>query len=151
MTGLMVDVYVLRPGRAGLEALVLRRAPGARSPGSWECVHGHVDGDEAPVVAAARELREETGYVPERLYNLSRVEHFYSHRTGRVMVIPAFVAFVGSGDAVLSDEHDLAEWLGLDVARARVSWPRLRRGLEDAERLFAGGDAREVEDVLRVE
>ena len=28
----MIDVYVLRPSRAGAEALVLRRAEGGRSP-----------------------------------------------------------------------------------------------------------------------
>jgi 8-oxo-dGTP pyrophosphatase MutT (NUDIX family) len=150
MTAAMVDVYVLRQGGAGLEVLLLRRAPGRRSPGSWECVHGHVEGDETPVEAAVREVREETGYEPERLYNLSRVEHFYAHRANRVVVIPAFVAFVGAGSPVLSEEHDRAEWLSVEAARDRVAWPRLRRGIKDAVRLFGGGDAGALADVLRV-
>lgn len=148
----LVDVYVLRRGVAGLEALVLRRAAGGRSPGSWECVHGHIDDGEAPVQAARRELREEAGCPAARLYNLSRVEMFYSHRSNTVALIPAFVAFVADGtEPVLSREHDRGEWLPLEAAAERLSWPRLRRGLGDAARLFGAGDAGVLEDVLGTE
>ena len=90
----LVDVYVLRRDGAGLRCLVLRRAPGGRCPGSWETVHGHIEEGEHPADAAARELQEETGLVPERLYNLSRVETFYQHRKDEVALVPVFVAFV---------------------------------------------------------
>src|SRR5205823_4505211 len=67
-----VDVYVLRQAVSGLEILVLRRSAAGRSPGSWETVHGTVEAGETPVAAARRELREETGCEPIRLYNASR-------------------------------------------------------------------------------
>src|SRR5207249_1313151 len=54
-----IDAYLLRPGGSGLEVLVLRRAAGGRSPGSWETVHGHIEPGETPVQAALRELHEE--------------------------------------------------------------------------------------------
>jgi len=147
----MVDVYVLRPGRPGVEALVLRRAAGGRSPGSWECIHGHIDKGETPVQAARRELAEEAGFETPRLYNLSRVEMFYSHRLDFVALIPAFAAVVSpDADFRLSAEHDAGEWLPVPEASARVSWPRLRRGLRDAEALFGPGGAGPLEDVLRV-
>src|SRR5581483_8413638 len=107
-----VDVYVLRGAGAGLEVLVLRRAPGGRSPGSWETVHGTIEPGETPVEAARREVREETGLEPARLYNLSRVELFYRHRADEIALIPAFAAFVEAGrEARPSAEHDRAEWL----------------------------------------
>lgn len=146
-----VDLYVLREAGAGLQALVLRRAVGERCPGSWECVHGSIEAGETPVAAARRELVEETGLVPERLYNLSRVEAFYRHGTDDVALIPVFVAFVGASAAVtLSDEHDLHEWLAPAEALARYSWPRARRSLEDALALVGGGTAGPMEDVLRI-
>ena len=61
------------------------------------------------------------------------------------------LAFVASDLPVrLSPEHDASEWLPLEAARVRVTWPRAARALEDAGRLLAGGTAGTVEDVLRV-
>ena len=148
---MIVDVYVLRMGTGATEALVLRRAPGERCAGTWETVHGHIDEGEAPAAAALRELREETGLTPERLYNVSRVETFYLHARDVVALIPVFCAIVPSGARVaLSGEHDRAEWLAPDEAARRYAWPRERRALADALQLFGTGDAGGVEDVLRV-
>ncbi len=146
-----IDAYVLRPGAGGLEVLVLRRAPGGRSPGSWETVHGHIEPGETPVQAALRELREETGLEPDRLYNLSRVEAFYRHQTNEIVLIPVFVGVVGGRAGVRhSAEHDRAEWLEAPAAAARFSWPRERRALDDVLSILGSGDAGLLEDVLRV-
>lgn len=155
MTGVragLVDLYPLRQGAAGLEALVLRRGPHGRCPGSWEAVHGHVEpGDSSPAGAALRELAEETGLAAERLYHLSRVDAFWVEAGDTVQLVPAFAAFVTSRDPVrLSREHDASEWLPLDAAAARCTWPRSARALADAGRLLAAGHAGTVEDVLRV-
>ena len=147
----VIDAYVLRPGASGLEVLVLRRAPGGRSPGSWETVHGHIEPGETPVQAALRELREETGLEPARLYNLSRVEAFYRHRTNDIVLIPVFAGVMDARAAVRhSAEHDRAEWLTPPDATARFSWPRERRALDDVLSILRSGDAGLLEDVLRV-
>lgn len=147
----LVDVYVIRRPRAELEFLVLRRGQGGRCPGSWEAVHGHIETGETPADAALRELAEETGFSPGRLYNLSRVETFYQHRLDEVALVPVFVAFVDPGaEARVGPEHDRAEWLRPDAARTRFTWPRERRAVDDIVMLLGGGDAGRVEDVLRV-
>ena len=147
----LVDVYVLRMAERGLQCLVLRRAPGGRCPGSWESVHGHIEPAEQPAGAAARELAEETGLVPIRLYNLSRVELFYQHRLDEVALVPVFAAFVAPEAPVrLGQEHDGYEWLTPAAARKRFAWPRERRALDDIETLLGQGSAGPVDDVLRV-
>jgi dATP pyrophosphohydrolase len=147
----LVDVYVLRGVGAALECLLLRRAVGGRCPGSWETVHGHIEGDELPDRAALRELQEETGLVPLKLYNLSRVECFYQHRRDEVALVPVFAALVGAEAPVrVSEEHDRAEWVPWRDAEARFSWPRERRAIIDAVTLLQSGDAGALEDVLRV-
>ena len=146
----LIDVYVLRGRGPAMECLVLRRGPAGRCPGSWETVHGHIETGEAPREAAVRELFEETGLRPERLYNLSRVEAFYLHGTDAVELIPVFAAFVEAAPVRIGPEHEAFEWLPFAEARGRFAWPRERRALEDVEILLSTGDAGAVEDVLRV-
>jgi dihydroneopterin triphosphate diphosphatase len=147
----LVDVYVLRGEDVSLECLVLRRGRGGRCPGSWETVHGHIEAAERPAEAATRELEEETGLTPVRLYNLSRVELFYQHRTDEVALVPVFVAFIAGGATVrLGAEHDGFEWLSLPDAGRRFAWPRERRALDDIVTLLGRGSAGPVDDVLRV-
>ncbi len=147
----IVDVYVLRLGQGAPEVLVLRRAGGGRSPGTWETVHGHIDAGETPVQAALRELKEEAGITPARFYNVSRVESFYLHAPDVLALIPVFCAIVPPlTPVVLSGEHDRGEWLTAEEAARRFTWPRERRALADALQLFGRGDAGPVEDVLRV-
>jgi len=147
----LVDVFVLRGQGATLECLVLRRGTGGRCPGSWETVHGHIEAGETPAEAAMRELAEETGTTPLRLYNLSRVEAFYQHKRDEIALIPVFAAFVAADAPVrVGAEHDRFEWLAVRDAAERFAWPREGRALADVVALLGGGDAGTVEDVLRV-
>lgn len=147
----IVDVYVVREGAGGIEILLLRRGENTRCTGAWEGVHGHIEGTETPVDAALREMSEETGLVPVRLYNLSRVESFYQHRLDEVALVPVFAAFVEADAPVrLSAEHDGFSWLSLGDAAGRFAWPRERRALADLETLLGDGGAGPLEDVLRI-
>ena len=146
-----VDTYALRGAGAQLQVLALRRGHAGRCPGSWETIHGTIEQGETPVEASLRELREETGLVPEKFYNLSRTEAFYQHRTDVLAVIPVFVAFVPSSATVrLSNEHDRAEWMSPADAGTRFAWPRERRAVDDILSIVGGGDAGLLEDVLRI-
>lgn len=146
-----VDTYVLRGVGETLEALVLRRGPGGRCPGSWETVHGTIETGETPVQTSLREMREETGLTPTKLYNVSRVESFYQHRTDEVVFIAVFAAFVPpNAEPRLSREHDAAAWLPTREAIERFAWPRERRAIRDIISLFGKGDGGLLEDVLRV-
>ena len=146
-----MDTYALRGNGDALEVLALRRGTAGRCPGSWETVHGTIEPGETPVQASLRELREETGLVPEKLYNLSRTEAFYQHRSDELALIPVFAAFVAPGATVtLSPEHDRSEWLRVSDAARRFAWPRERRALDDILSIVGGGSAGLLEDVLRV-
>lgn len=147
----LVDAYLLRPAPAGLEALVLRRGPHGRCPGSWEAVHGHIEAGETPAEAAAREILEETGLRPTRFYNLSRVETFYQHGLDEVALVPVFVGLAEAGATVtIGPEHEASAWLPVEDAAERYSWPRERRAILDAAAILRGGNAGPIEDVLRV-
>jgi dihydroneopterin triphosphate diphosphatase len=143
------DVFVLRRRGGEWDALLLERAPGGRCPGAWETVHGRVEPGERPEGAAIREVREETGLPVERLYNIT-VQPFYLHQQSAVMLAVVFAAIVPDRELRLSPEHTRAEWLPIAEAERRFAWPRERANVRDAAELLKGGDAGQVEDVLRV-
>jgi dihydroneopterin triphosphate diphosphatase len=145
----VVDVFVLRRRGGEWDALLLERAPGGRCPGAWETVHGRVEPGERPEGAAIREVREETGLPVERLYNIT-VQPFYLHQQSAVMLAVVFAAIVPDRELRLSPEHTRAEWLPIVEAERRFAWPRERANVRDAAELLKGGDAGQVEDVLRV-
>lgn len=143
----VVDVLVLRRQRRSWRVLLLRRAKSTRSPGSWEIVHGRVEPGETPPEAARRELMEETGLAPLKLYSIT-VNPFYLDQWGSVQLAVVFAAVVGSTRVVLGDEHSDSVWMAVAAAREKLTWPREKEALDHAAWLLRTGDAGVVEDVL---
>lgn len=147
----VVDIYVVRPRRGAWRVLCLRRAPGRSRAGAWEMVTGRIEPGERPGDAARREVREETGLDLHGLWTVG-VESFWLPAADRVHHALLFVGFVDdeATGALTGDEHDAADWLPLEEACTRLTWPWSRRRLRDAHALLQGGDAGPVDDVTRV-
>ncbi len=146
----VVEVYVIRRNGGDWRVLVLQRSPTATRPGSWELVYGKIDAGERPERAAVRELHEETGLEVQALYNVT-VNSFYLHTTQTIQMSIVFAGFVSEDSEItLGDEHQRFEWLSVDEACDRFTWPRAARGLRDVWHLLARGDAGPVEDALRI-
>ncbi len=146
----VVEIYLVQPTDEAWQVLTLQRSSDTIRPLSWETVFGKIDARETAEDAALREVMEETGLVPERLYNVT-VQSFYLHATATVQMAIIFCAFVGVESRVrLSAEHSRFEWLSFEEAAERFTWPRSADALRDIRRLLGRGDAGSVEDVLRV-
>lgn len=145
----VVDVYVINIANGVTRVLVLQRAHNTRCPGAWETVHGNLNETERPEDGAVRELREETGLTPDRLYNVT-VQPFYLHTMGTVQLAIVFAAFVSAAEISLGEEHQQYEWVSPAEAAQRFAWPREREALTQILQLIPGGDAGPVDDVLRV-
>ncbi|MGH7651862.1 MAG: ATPase, T2SS/T4P/T4SS family [Gemmatimonadaceae bacterium] len=146
----VIEIFVIRHNMGDWRVLALQRAADGKRPGSWETVYGKIDAREKPEKAAVRELREETGLEPDSLYNVT-VSSLYLHASNTVQMCITFAAFVADdADVTLSEEHQGFEWLSLDDACDRFTWPREAHALRDAHHLLRKGNAGPVEDVLRV-
>ncbi len=146
----VIELFVIKHNAGDWRVLVLQRAADGKRPNSWETVYGKVDAREKPEKAALRELKEETGLKPQSLYNVT-VSSFYLHPSNTIQMCLTFAAFVApDADVELSEEHQRFEWLTLERACERFTWPREAHALRDAHHLLKTGDAGPVEDVLRV-
>ena len=131
----VIDVYPYRLVEGAPEWLLLRRAPNVAYAGQWRMVGGKIEAGEAAWEAARRELSEETGQPPRRLWTVPSANVFYEAHADRVNVAPAFAAEL-LGDPTLDAEHDAFAWLPAEAAAGRLAWPEQQRLLRLVDQLL---------------
>jgi len=107
------DVIVIVPTRRAADGTKVRALP-----------KGHPDGDETPVEAALREVREEAGVDTELIESLGEVRYWY-HRGGRriAKAVEFFLLRYVAGD-VADHDHEVedARWVTLEEAAETLSY-----------------------------
>lgn len=126
----VIDLHVMRQRSSGPEYLVMRRSKGQMYAGIWQGVTGKILDGETAWAAALRELDEETGLKPVRLWTVDHVNTFYEAYGDWVNLIPVFGAEVNSEEVRLSAEHDAAGWYTVDEAARLLLWGQQREGLK---------------------
>lgn len=136
-----IEVVVYRLNRDRAEYLVLQRSLEERAhPGMWQIITGMVEEGESAVAAALREVREESGVTPQRLWNVPLVNSFYNATTDTVHMCPVF-AIQAAPEAVvtLSEEHMAYDWRPFAAARDRLVWPAHRESLDIVDAYIVRG------------
>lgn len=127
----MIEAHVFRETENGLEFLLLKRAEREIYPGLWQMVTGQVEGEETAYQTALREIKEETGLKPERLWVVPNVNTFYSHEMNLISLLPVFAAKVKGTDAVkICDEHTDSCWFNPEEAKSLLAWEGQRHSVE---------------------
>ena len=101
----VIDAYVYRTTSAGLLFLVLKRAKTKMYEHIWQGVAGKIEDGETSWEAAIRELKEETGLAPLKIFVADHVSKFYETNGDRINLVPVFGIEVDSEIVIISREH----------------------------------------------
>lgn len=126
----IIEAHIIRRNGALTEFLLLKRAENEVYPGLWQMVSGRINPDEPAYLAAIRELEEETGLLPIKMWVVPTVNSFYYPKDDSVTMIPVFLFEVPyEGEVQLSEEHTEYLWAAADAATERLAWPGQRNAV----------------------
>src|SRR4029450_3522042 len=116
------------PKDDGLVLIKRKLNPGA---GKWALPGGFIEGFEAPIAGAMREVEEETGLTVE----IDRVVGAFGARPGVNQVILVFITKPATGTAVAGDDAEEVRVCKRDEIPADIAFPLHKRAIEE---YFAG-------------
>ena len=126
----LIELHVFRLENNELQFLLLKRSAKKIYPGLWQMVSGHIKKGETAVLTALRELKEETGLIPFRLWVAPNVNSFYSPDDDSITMIPVFAAQVKNNDVLISDEHTEFKWVNSEEAKKLLAWEGQRKSID---------------------
>ncbi len=119
----IVEVHVLRMKGKNLQFLLLKRSENELYPGIWQMVSGKIKNKEKAFSTALRELKEETGLSPLKLWIAPKINSFYDQQNDAINLIPIFAALIDSNSPViLSREHSQYLWLSKNETIKKMAW-----------------------------
>jgi dATP pyrophosphohydrolase len=142
-----VAAYIgkIETGR-GRYLVIKRRSSYLRD--TWQMISGRIEPGEKGWQAALREIKEETGLVPDRLYSANQLEQFYEVSQNCINLVPVFVGFVDTDQSViLSPEHSEYRWIEVHKAADYLRFDHQRTMLQFIEREFV---QQEPNEFLRI-
>jgi dATP pyrophosphohydrolase len=132
----LVEVHLFRIDNNELQFLLLKRSAHKIYPGLWQMISGHVEKGETAFQTALRELQEETGLKPSRLWVVPNINSFYSPDDDSISIIPVFAAQVNDYNVLISDEHSEFKWVNSEEAKIFLAWEGQRRSVDIIKEYF---------------
>lgn len=124
-------VVYRRVGSGAIEVVIC----GRDRPPTWSLPKGTPEPGEDSLTTACREVSEETGLEVRAVSPLESIDYWFVMEGFRVHKVVHFWLMEATGGDVASHdaEFDVVEWVALDEARARLSYPTERNVLDQAK------------------
>ena len=132
----VIDCHVVYWEAEIPQFLTIKRSPQERYPLIWQCITGGIKSNERTYQAAIRELKEETGLYPEKMWTVDCVNSYYDPKYDSVFLIPVFGIEVKSKDVKLSSEHIDFYWGSLENVKSKLLWNQQKQGLESFNQMI---------------
>jgi dATP pyrophosphohydrolase len=127
----LIEAHVFRESNDGIEFLLLKRAEQEIYPGLWQMVTGKIKKNEKAYKAALREIKEETGLIPLKLWVVPNVNPFYSHENNSISLLPVFAAQVENNSEInICEEHCDYKWVNPARAKSLLAWPGQEKSID---------------------
>jgi 8-oxo-dGTP pyrophosphatase MutT (NUDIX family) len=127
-----VSVAVVKEDDDGWRFLLLKRGQQESYSGTWGFVTGSKEGNETVAQLVIREVAEETGLTPLKVWATEYLIQFYEPEFDKIWILPQIVAVVSPDSEVrLSEENSDFRWLPPVSAKRRVNWKNLEKAIDD--------------------
>ncbi len=115
----------------GDKFLLLKRSEKAKIyPGIWQMITGTIESHEHTKDTLIRELEEETGLKPSRIFSIPKINTFYLAISDKICMSPVFLTIVEGDKVNISDEHTEFKWASFEEASKLIHWPNQVESLE---------------------
>ena len=108
----------------------------------WQGVAGKIEVGETATEAAIRELKEETGFEPVRMFVADHVSKFYETHEDRINLVPVFGIEVDREDVKISEEHCDFKWVDFETAKDTLVWKGQKEGITAVNNMLNSNDNR---------
>ena len=137
----LVECFLFRGKKGKTEYLMLKRSAKVVFPGMWQCVVGTLDPGEEIIKGMKREIKEETGLKPKKMWWLESSGVAYRPKMDRLLPVAFFAGEVGSEDKIkLSDEHVAYKWVPFLTALRMLRWRTQKIAIAETEQAIVRGD-----------
>ena len=138
----VVDCYVYRQTDDGLKFLLMKRNLNKIYEHLWQGVAGKIEDGETAPEAAIRELKEETGFDPVKVFVADHISRFYEVHGDRINLVPVFGIEVNSDEVILSEEHIDFKWVTIEEALNTLVWNGQKKGIQTVHDMVISDDDR---------
>ena len=138
----VIDAYVYITTDDGILFLLLKRAKTKMYEHLWQGVGGKIEKGEKSWETAKRELLEETGLIPKKMFIADHVSKFYEAKDDRINFVPVFGIEVNTKEVVLSDEHSEYKWVTINEALDLLVWTGQKQAIKIVNDMILCNDDR---------
>ncbi|MAR36170.1 MAG: NUDIX pyrophosphatase [Candidatus Marinimicrobia bacterium] len=138
----VIDAYVYITTDNGILFLLLKRAKTKMYEHLWQGVAGKIEKGEKSWETAKRELLEETGLIPKKMFIADHVSKFYEAKDDRINLVPVFGIEVNTKEVVLSDEHSEYKWVTINEALDLLVWTGQKQAIKIVNDMILCNDDR---------